>query len=83
MVTAVRNPEMIHHNVEGLLVPRADPQATAGAIMQLLDDPVKAAAMGAAGTKRVRERYWLSGTVEAYYNVYAELQKRSKPQRNL
>ena len=77
VVTAVGgNPEMVHHNVEGLLVPRGDPQATAIAIAQLLDDPEKAAAMGAAGMRRVHERYRLGSTIESYYNLYCELSRR-------
>jgi N-acetyl-alpha-D-glucosaminyl L-malate synthase BshA len=78
VVTAVGgNPEMIHHNVEGLLVPRGDPQATAVAIGQLLDDPEKAATMGAAGVRRVREQYQLSATIEHYYKLFCRLADRS------
>ena len=74
VVTAVGgNPEMIHHNVEGLLVPRGDAQATAIAITQILDHPEKAEAMGAAGARRVREQYQLNATVDSYYALYREL----------
>ena len=78
VVTAVGgNPEMIHHSVEGLLVPRGDPLATADAIALVLDDPEKAAEMGAAGARRAREHYQLSTTVENYYKLFCRLTARS------
>ena len=50
VVTAVGgNPEIVRDGVEGLLVPRGDAEAAAGAFLCLLDDPAAAAAMGAAG----------------------------------
>ncbi len=71
VVTAVGgNPEMVHHNVEGLLVPRGDPSAAAIAIMQLLGDREKAARVGAAAAKRARERYRLETTVDNYAQLY-------------
>jgi glycosyltransferase involved in cell wall biosynthesis len=64
------NPEIVRHGVEGILAPRGDAPAIAAALRTLLDDPVTAAAMGAAGRARVEERYQLRQTVAAYYALY-------------
>jgi L-malate glycosyltransferase len=74
VVTAVGgNPEMVRHGIDGLLVPRGDVSGAAAALLQILDDPARAAAMGAAGRMRVEERYRLSQTVEIYGRLYQRL----------
>ncbi|MFI0409366.1 glycosyltransferase [Actinomadura sp. 3N508] len=54
----------------GRLVPPHDPEAAAGAIRGLLDDPAARTAMGSAGAGRARDRYsWArvaAGTAEVY-----------------
>jgi len=67
-------PEMIEADVTGLLVPPADEAALAVAIRALLDDPTRAAELGAAAQRRVRERFTpdeqlakLAGLVEASF----------------
>ena len=55
------NAEAVQDGVSGFIVPSEDPQALAAAIMQLLVDPARAEAMGAAGKQRVVEKF----TVEA------------------
>ncbi|HVS37880.1 MAG TPA: glycosyltransferase, partial [Gemmataceae bacterium] len=78
VVTAVGgNPEIVRHDVEGLLVPRGDAAAAAAALLRLLDDPTAAKAMGEAGRARVEERYQLSRTIEAYWRLYQRLGGRS------
>jgi glycosyltransferase involved in cell wall biosynthesis len=67
------NPEMVRHGVEALLVPRRDARATAAALLCLLADPDKAAALGAAGRARVWQRYRLEQTVELYRQLYLRL----------
>jgi glycosyltransferase involved in cell wall biosynthesis len=59
-VTAI--PEMVDEQV-GLLVPPDDEPRLAAALLSLLDDPVGAARLGAAGRARVQERFTLSGEV--------------------
>lgn len=60
----------------GVLVPPRDAQALADAVSGLLDDPVRAAAVGARGRERVREHFdsrrSLAATVALYDEVLAE-----------
>jgi starch synthase len=48
----------------GLLVPPGDARALAAAIDTLLADPRRAAIMGDAGRRRVRERFSAAGQAE-------------------
>ena len=74
VVTAVGgNPEIVRQGKEGFLVPRGNVQAVAAAFLRLLDDPVTATAMGAAGRARVEEHYQLSGTIGCYLELYRRL----------
>lgn len=54
----------------GWLVPARDPAALASALAQLLADPAKRAAFGAAGTARVRRRYSWRGVAAQTEAVY-------------
>ncbi|MHB8633098.1 MAG: glycosyltransferase, partial [Thermoplasmatota archaeon] len=45
--------ELLSHGEEGLLVPPGSPRALAQAVIQLLDDPKVAAAMGRAARDRM------------------------------
>jgi glycosyltransferase involved in cell wall biosynthesis len=47
----------VEHEVSGLIVPKGQPDALAGALITLLRDPARAAEMGARGARRVVERY--------------------------
>lgn len=66
-------PELVRHNVEGLLSPRQDTSALASSISQLLRDPQLASKMGKAGRKRVLDEYQLDQTVDAYLAIYRRL----------
>lgn len=63
-------PEVVADGVSGLLVPVNDSAAIAAAISELLADPVRRQAMGAAAQSRIRERYsrevMVAGMVECY-----------------
>jgi glycosyltransferase involved in cell wall biosynthesis len=73
VVTAVGgNPELVEDGRQGWLVPRGDASAAAAALLTLLADPARAAAMGAAARARVIDRYQLDATVNAYYTRYAD-----------
>jgi len=63
-------PEFIEHNRSGLLVPPGDPAALAGAILDLLASPARAAALAGAGQDSVRRRFAVTQVVDrnlAYY----------------
>jgi glycosyltransferase involved in cell wall biosynthesis len=65
--------EMIEDGVQGLLVQPGDPDALAGAIAQLLRDPARREAMGAAGRERRRREYDLDTMVRRVESLYEEL----------
>ncbi|MBY0524712.1 MAG: glycosyltransferase [Gemmataceae bacterium] len=74
VVTAVGgNPEIVRHECEGLLVPRADVPAMTDALRDLLANPDRARELGAAGRARVWRRFQLKYTVEAYGRLYERL----------
>lgn len=50
-------PELVHHEVNGLLAPPNDPVALAAAIGRLLASPADRERMGRAGEKMAREKY--------------------------
>jgi glycosyltransferase involved in cell wall biosynthesis len=54
----------------GLLVPPADPDALARAIVALLDDPDLRARLGAAGARRARTMFSLDAVRAAVEAVY-------------
>jgi glycosyltransferase involved in cell wall biosynthesis len=55
--TAGAIPEVVEDGVTGILVPPDDAEALADAVVSLLSDRPRMQAMGAAGAKRVRERF--------------------------
>jgi glycosyltransferase involved in cell wall biosynthesis len=57
----------------GICVNPADPAALASAIGQLLDDPQRAAAMGARGREAVRQRYRWGKEESKLLRLYEEL----------
>lgn len=57
----------------GLLVPAEDPGALAAAILGLLDDPRRAAALGRAARSRAEATYTLDRCVDAYESLYRRL----------
>jgi glycosyltransferase involved in cell wall biosynthesis len=71
------NPELVRHEVTGLLVPPRDPAALATAVLRLLGDPAWARSLGGAGRRLVAERFSTRaklGRLEALYRTLAESQ---------
>ena len=64
------NPEVIADRSTGFLVPPADPQRLAAAILKLWRDPTLRARLGAAGRQRVREMFDIRQTVASYELLY-------------
>ncbi|HUC73584.1 MAG TPA: glycosyltransferase family 4 protein [Stellaceae bacterium] len=57
-------PELIETGTTGLLVPPADPPALAHALAELIGDPARRAALGAAGERRVRARFSMTSGID-------------------
>ncbi|MCX4820823.1 GT4 family glycosyltransferase PelF [Streptomyces sp. NBC_01142] len=57
----------------GLVVPPREPEAMAGAALELLRDPQRRAAMGEAARLRVIEQFTLRQTVDTFRSIYLEL----------
>jgi glycosyltransferase involved in cell wall biosynthesis len=67
-------PEVVGaHGETSLLVPPGDPQALAATIAAALDDPVRRAAIGASGRRRVIERWSWRSTAERTVEQYRAL----------
>jgi len=71
--------ELVVDEVTGILVPPQDETALADAIMLLLSDKKRALAMGAAGRKRVLQRFSMDAMLSKTEALYHELLARSKP----
>jgi len=67
--------EMMLDGTTGYLVAPADPQAMANAIIELLENPDKAKAMGVAGRKAVEEKFTIEAMVKEYEELYFSLLK--------
>lgn len=68
---------LVDHGTTGWLVDRREPAAFAAAIDRLLDDPVSAAALGAAAEQRARRFSW-PGAAARLRRVYADLAARDR-----
>ena len=64
------NAELVVDGATGRLVPANDPQALAAALGELIDDPERMSAYGAAGRRRVEERFSMDAMTAAYLKVY-------------
>ena len=62
--------EVVRDGVDGLLVPAQDPQAVAGALARVLDDPAFAARIVAEGRERARAFAW-TAVLPRIEEVYA------------
>lgn len=68
--------ESVRHGVDGLLVDPTDAEALASAIADLLADPGRRAAMGAAGRQRALERFTASGMADEAWRVVRAVARR-------
>jgi D-inositol-3-phosphate glycosyltransferase len=69
---------VVHDGVTGLLVEGRHPERFARALAQVIDDPVAAAAMGAAASVRARRFTW-SFTAARLRRLYADLVEQRIP----
>ena len=72
-------PEVVEHGVTGLVVPRGDAGALAGAIAELLDDPARRQQMGLAGRARALRHFDWDRTAEQLEDVYRAIGARAAP----
>ncbi len=66
-------PEIVRKTGGGLVVAAGDPAALAAGYLELWRDPARAAALGAAGARGVREHYDVSRMAEAAEAAYASV----------
>jgi glycosyltransferase involved in cell wall biosynthesis len=67
------NPEIVLHGKTGLLVPPADADALASAILSILGDREAASKFGIAGRRRVEEEFSLDVMVRNYENLFEQV----------
>lgn len=70
-------PESVRDQETGLLVPPSDPDALAGAVLRLLENPQEAAALGRAGRRLMLEGFTSSQTADAIDALYRRLTQRA------
>jgi glycosyltransferase involved in cell wall biosynthesis/peptidoglycan/xylan/chitin deacetylase (PgdA/CDA1 family) len=63
-------PELVEEGVTGSLVPPADSRALADALLRLLDNPDRAAALGRTGRSRIEQAYSFDRMVEQFETLY-------------
>ncbi|MFO0891133.1 MAG: glycosyltransferase [Isosphaeraceae bacterium] len=64
------SPEIVVEGETGLLVPPADPEALAGALLRLRRDPEAACRMGQAGRSRVERDFSVQRMMDDYRTIY-------------
>lgn len=65
--------EIVDDGVSGLVVPPGEAAPLADALRTLLEDPARCRAMGAAGSRRIRERFTWRRTAEETVALYREV----------
>ena len=71
--------EVVHHEVNGLLVPRGDAAALADALQALLASPERCRALGRRGRERVLAEFTIGRVVAQTFDVYRELLDERAP----
>lgn len=71
-------PEMVVEGETGLLVSPGNAEALGAAILKVLQDPERAAAMGRAGRERVREQFSLDRMVGQVQDLYEDILRQAR-----
>jgi glycosyltransferase involved in cell wall biosynthesis len=69
-------PEVVHHDVTGLLVPDGDPAALADALGRLIGDPQLRRRLTAAGRSLVRDTFGPDRAAERFLSLFADVRQR-------
>jgi glycosyltransferase involved in cell wall biosynthesis len=67
------NREMIEDGVSGYVVPKADPQAMATALLKMYQNPQKTQTMGKEALARIKNRFNSENTIKGYEAAYQKL----------
>ena len=76
-------PEIVVPGETGILVPMGDAPAMARAIQDILNDKARAQRMGAAGQRRVQERFTIHHTAQKVEVLYANMLHHAQPPMTL
>jgi glycosyltransferase involved in cell wall biosynthesis len=76
-------PQIVEAGASGLLVAPADASALTEALRTLLDDPARCRTMGAAGARRVRERFSWRRSAEQMAAIYEQIAGSRRGPRTL
>jgi glycosyltransferase involved in cell wall biosynthesis len=71
--------DVVVENWNGHLVPQRDPRALAAAILDLLQDPTRARAMGERSIELVRREFDLNVVADRYADLYRQLLSTGRP----
>jgi glycosyltransferase involved in cell wall biosynthesis len=71
------SPEVVQHEVNGLLVPVKDAEALAQALIRLLSDPVQAKKLGLAAAEHVAAKFSLLRLAQELNEIYLDLASRN------
>ena len=66
-------PEVVDHNVNGLLVPSGEPADLARAVESLIRNPAHRAALGRAAQEKARTAFSADNIVSRYEEYYREV----------
>jgi glycosyltransferase involved in cell wall biosynthesis len=81
-IVATRVPgcdDVVVENWNGHLVPQRDPRALAASILDLLQDPARARAMGERSMELVRREFDLNVVANRYAGLYRQLLSAGRP----
>ncbi len=65
--------DIIDHQRDGLLVPQEDPEAFAGAVLQLLGDPAMCETLGQQAVEKVRQEFSIASVSRKHRELYEEM----------
>lgn len=70
-------PELVRHNIDGLVVPAGDAQALAQALTRLMGDAELRKRLGGSAKERIKNDFSIVKTVNRVFTLYQELMRAS------